>query len=249
MNHQPGVKQHEPGTHSRKRQEQMHMRRPLLAFIPALLLTTLWVFQASWAAQIYVTESRDIILRSTPTNQSRLIAKVPVGTPAEVLKTQNTWSYVRLTESDGSTKEGWLQSRFLGTDPPTDQALEMDNRALKQTVAALEKEKNEWSQHDKDLQERLKITTEKLDKLQADYDALAQGSANYLKVKEERDSIKIALTSAQESVQTLVQENENLKLSGNMRWFVVGALVLLAGWLIGLIMGRSQKKRRTTYRF
>jgi SH3 domain protein len=116
-------------------------------------------------------------------------------------------------------------------------------------VAALEKEKNEWSQHDKDLQERLKITTEKLDKLQADYDALAQGSANYLKVKEERDSIKIALTSAQESVQTLVQENENLKLSGNMRWFVVGALVLLAGWLIGLIMGRSQKKRRTTYRF
>ena len=237
------------GTRSRKRQEQMHMRRFLPPFVSALLLTTLCVFQASWAAQIYVTESRDIVLRSSPSNQGRLLLKVPIGMPAEVLKTQGTWSYVRLTDNDGSAKDGWIQSKFLGTDPPTDQALKMDNNALKQKVASLQKETNESTQHAKDLEVRLKTTTEQLEKFQTDYDALAKGSANYLKVKEECDSIKVALTSAQESVQTLVQENENLKLSGKIRWFAVGALVLLVGWLIGVIMGRSQKKRRSKYRF
>ncbi len=74
-----------------------------------------------------------------------------------------------------------------------------------------------------------------------------EGSANYLKLKSENDSAKASLTSAQENIQTLVQENENLKVSHNIRWFVAGALVLLSGWFIGWATGRWRKKRRGTY--
>ena len=44
-----------------------------------------------------------------------------------------------------------------------------------------------------------------------------------MKLKSENDSAKASLASAQENIQALIQENENLKLSNNVRWFVAGA--------------------------
>jgi len=225
------------------------MRRACSLSISAMLLTTLLLYQASWAAQIYVGESRDIVIRSSPTNQSRTIAKVSVGLPAEVLKTQGPWTQIRITDTDGNAKEGWLQNKYLSTHPSKAREFEMENATFKEKVAELQKQKDELAQHEKDLTQQLKTVTEKLDKLQSEYDQLAYGSANYLKIKAEYDSARSALSSTQESVQALMQENENLRVSQKVRWFVTGALVLLAGWIIGLLMGRSNKKRRTAYRF
>ena len=60
-------------------------------------------------------------------------------------------------------------------------------------------------------------------------------------------ALSTGLASAQGNIQTLIQENENLKLSHNIRWFVAGALVMLSGWFMGWATGRWRKKRRGTY--
>ena len=57
----------------------------------------------------------------------------------------------------------------------------------------------------------------------------------------------IALQAAQEKLDRLTQENKELKSSEQIRWFLAGAVVLVGGWLIGLTMGRYQKKRRSFY--
>jgi len=57
--------------------------------------------------------------------------------------------------------------------------------------------------------------------------------------------LKAAHEIAQETVQTLTRENENLRSSQRNKWFAMGALVLLCGLMIGLVIGGKEKKRRS----
>ncbi|OPX40450.1 MAG: hypothetical protein B1H13_07470 [Desulfobacteraceae bacterium 4484_190.3] len=45
----------------------------------------------------------------------------------------------------------------------------------------------------------------------------------------------------------LRSENEKLRSSERRRWFITGALVLICGWIIGLVMGRTRRRRRSIY--
>jgi len=85
-----------------------------------------------------------------------------------------------------------------------------------------------------------------LARLATDYEALKNGSSNFLKLKSEYDSLKTALTSAQDNIQKLIQENKNLKLSERIKWFLAGAAVLFFGFVMGMAAGRYQRKRRAT---
>ena len=58
--------------------------------------------------------------------------------------------------------------------------------------------------------------------------------------------LKAAHEIAQETVQTLTRENESLRSSQRNKWFAMGALVLLCGLMIGLVIGGKEKKRRST---
>ncbi len=57
--------------------------------------------------------------------------------------------------------------------------------------------------------------------------------------------LKAAHETAQETVQTLTRENENLRSSQRNKWFAMGGLVLLCGLMIGLVIGGKEKKRRS----
>jgi len=54
------------------------------------------------------------------------------------------------------------------------------------------------------------------------------------------------LETTQKEVQKLTRENEQLSSSQRTKWFALGALVLLCGLIIGLVVGRQQKKRRSS---
>jgi SH3 domain protein len=151
---------------------------------------------------------------------------------------KDEWTRVRFNEPEGKVKEGWVESRYLVEELARE--LENENSALKEQFAASEKEKTELSQKEK-------LLTDKLTKLETEYESLKSGSANYIKIRDEHDTTKTALASAEEKVERLVEENQNLRFSQNIKWFAAGATVLLCGWFIGWIMGRHQKKRRKSY--
>ena len=58
--------------------------------------------------------------------------------------------------------------------------------------------------------------------------------------------LKAAYETTQETLQTLTKENESLRSSQRTKWFALGALVLLCGLMIGLVIGRQQKKHRSS---
>ena len=71
--------------------------------------------------------------------------------------------------------------------------------------------------------------------------------ANCVKINaQELQTLKQQLTIAQEKENKLSKEIGKLKFSQNIKWFFAGAFVLFVGWLIGLTIGRQQKKHRTS---
>lgn len=81
---------------------------------------------------------------------------------------------------------------------------------------------------------------EKLARIEKEWEeALKRKAADYLK-------LKAAYENTQETIQTFTRENETLMSSHRNRWFAMGALVLLCGLMIGLIIGRQQKKRQSS---
>ena len=218
----------------------MNRFRSALALATALAI--LIPAGAALAVKAYTTDTQELPLRASPSSSGKTLLMVPPASEVELVY-PGSYTKVRYLKPGGQMQEGWIASRFLSPRLPDlsmTKGLEAENVALKAQRSEADREKTELSEKEKEL-------TDKLTKLNAAYEELKGGSANYMKLKSEYDSAKAGLASAQGNIQTLMQENENLTLSHSIRWFVAGALVLLSGWFIGWATGRWRKKRRGTY--
>jgi SH3 domain protein len=194
------------------------------------------------AVKAYTTDTQELPLRATPSSSGKTLLNVPPASGVELVN-PNSYTKVRYKKPDGVVQEGWIASRFLSPrlpDPSMTKELEAENEALKAQLGEADREKTAQSQKVKEL-------TDNLARLNALYEELKAGSADYVKLKSDYDSEKAGLASAQKDIQTLIRENDNLKVSHNIQWFVSGAGVLLSGWFLGWATSRWRKKRRGTY--
>jgi len=172
------------------------------------------------------------------------------GQPVEVLGSEGDWSLVRLPKPGGDSVEGWVLSRYLSTRLPWKAqatSLEAENASLKERLARTEKELSEATGRERSLARELKEHTEALQKVQAEYNSLERRSADYLKLESEYKQNRSTLETTQAEVERLTEEVNRLRSSQRNRWFLSGALVLLFGLIIGLLIGRQQRKRRSSY--
>lgn len=207
-----------------------------------LLLAT-----TSWAYESFVSDTLEITMRTGPSTSHKIIAMLTSGQPVEVLETASGWSRIKVTGGDGAGREGWVLGRFLIKRAPWKtqyESMREMNEDLKDRYGNFEQRWQELSQREQSVTRQLQEATRSLEELQADYNELQQGAANYLKLKGEFDKTQSALEVAEKNVQSLTNENESLRYSQNIKWFATGALVPLFGWVVGLFMGRRQKKQR-----
>jgi SH3 domain protein len=217
-------------------------------FVLVMLLGVGFMEPKGWAQKAYVTDSFEVTFRSGPGTENRIISLLGSGQPLEVLATQGDWSRVRISKPHGEVEEGWILSRYLITRQPWEiqaRHLKEENSRLSERLTTLEKDWGEATQHEKELGRQLNETTEALRKAKGEYASLRKESAEYLRLKAVYNTTKSALKSNNERVKTLTQENEHLRLSQRNRWFATGALVLLCGLMIGVIVGRQQRKRKS----
>jgi SH3 domain protein len=209
----------------------------------------LWI-ETSWAKTVYVTDSFEVPLRTGPSLENKIISLPTSGQPLEALNSEGDWTKVRILKQGSEGPEGWIPTRYLINRPPWEQqakALKEENDALKGKLTDIEKQWEEAKQRDKELSQDLEDNSKALAQVRSQYEALKKGATDYLKLKESYGKTQSALETAQKSVQELTAENEKLSSSQRTRWFATGALVLLFGLMIGIVMGRQQKKRRSLY--
>jgi len=213
------------------------MRRCVILVMMALLLAG-GVAQAQPA---YVTDVFEITLRSGPTNSNRILKMLPSSTPVEVLRTDKDWSLVR---AEGL--EGWILARYLTKTAPAALQVERfakENETLSVKMAEMSEKTSATAGENQALLDRLNRSETELASLQQRYAELEQGSKAYVDLKKAHDELIVLQADTAQRAETLEMKIKNLSGDTQFRWFLTGAGVVGASLLLGLVLGRLQRKK------
>ena len=225
------------------------MRKTFLIIMATLIVTSLMSMQAR-AEKAYVFNTSKVTLRTGPAVGKKIVAMLSQDEPVEIVRSESGWSEVRLLTPSRNSKEGWVLSRYLVARLPLQlqvNALTGENSRLKNKLANSNKECAESSLQRDKCQKKLAETSKVLVDLRNSYERLKKDSTGFLKLKKEHETTLSDLGEIQKTNGILQKENDAMKSSERNRWFLTGALVLLFGFFFGLVMGKQQRKRKSSY--
>ena len=204
----------------------------------------------SWTKTVYVTDSFEVTFRSGPSSENKIISILRSGDSLEVLEPGETWTHVRLHKKNDVKVDGWVLNRYLIARQPWKKiaaSLSQEKAQLKQKLSEIEAKWSESSQNEKLIAKKFNESATTLNKLKKRYESLKEGSADYLNLKAEYEKTRARLEDTEKKFGTLTIEANELRSSHGYKWFGMGALVLFSGLIIGLIFGRQQKRRKSSY--
>ena len=200
-----------------------------------------------WAKSMYVTDSIKITFRNGPSIRHKVLAMLKSGEEVEVLEELNSWTKVRL--KDG--KEGYVLSHYLSPNIPKSfiiNSLQNKVRYLQEQLQKLTQVKERLEASNSELKTNLELKERRLAKVEKEYNDLKSGSANYIETKQAKDQLETENKRLKVQLATLLKRNKKLEKKDDRLWFLSGAGVLLVGWVLGLILGRTQISRKRRYK-
>lgn len=204
------------------------------------LFFLLLVFCATAGAQTrYVSDQLEITLRSGPGNQYRILRMLESGTAVEVIeRNDDGWSRIRV----GGT-EGWVLTRYLMNQPAARDRLTDASTRVEQLREQTQRLRAELEA----TKTRLKDAQATVAELRRDNQALEQKverAGRGLQLADTNQALRQQVATQQQQVQSLEEQAAELADRSRQDWFVVGAGVLIAGIVIGLIIPRIRWRRR-----
>jgi SH3 domain protein len=196
----------------------------------------------------YVSDRLEITLRSGTSTSHGIVRMLRSGTQVEVLEEDKASGYTHVRTSNG--KEGWVLSRFLMKGQAARDRLaavekelaelELENRKTVTAMQALREEKNAIEA------ERSKLDGENR-KVSLELAEIKRTASSALTMDSENKELKSRVVTLERNLQTMQQENENLKDRTARDWFMVGAGVLLLGIIAGLIIPRIRWRKKSSW--
>lgn len=205
----------------------------------------------------YVSDELVVTMRSGMGTEYKILKYLKTGTQMEVLEEEGDYLKVRM----GDGEEGWVLKQYITTDIPKASVIsglrhEIDR--LKATVDelkdkrdSLQAELNAAGQsHSDEVRELEKAasassedasrTARELEKLKHKYETFLEESKDVVTLSEERNRLQEENDRLLGVEEHLTQENERLRRTGMIKWFLAGAGVFFVGWIVGKA---SRKKR------
>lgn len=215
------------------------------AFAFFLLVLTFWA-GAAIAETRYVSDKQFIPLRSGPGSNYRVIHRgIPSGTKLEVSRTSEDGEYAEITTVKGT--QGWIRTQYLMTELPAQnkvdaaqqkvQSLTEQNRIFKAESKALKQEHAELLAQVKNTSGSLDSTTEELARLK-------KISANAVQLNTDNSRLILESEQLRSEVETLEAENQRLQDNLESEAFMDGAIAVLLGVIIALVVPRVWPTRR-----
>jgi SH3 domain protein len=216
------------------------MDTPLKALLILALLGTV-LSSPSYGESLYVIDSLTITVRRGPSTEHKVIGTLKTGEQVDLKELSGDWALVR----HSGDQEGWVVARFLSEEPPSFllvQKLQTEKKTNAELIDTLKKKNRALKRENETLSAQLSTITTK-------FDELKQGAQGYLSLKEEHESAREKIQALISSNEKLILENKVLKDVTKIKWFLIGAGVMSGGWLIGFIMGRSKRKKKSGLTF
>ena len=207
--------------------------------IPFLLVHSL----ASAESYVYVTDMVDIPMRSEhKITKNNLVRMLPSGTKLEILATESGWTKVKFENTIG-----WMISRYLTGKLPAQAQLEKLRQSYNTNKLLIVKQ----SQRNAELESQvkgLKIQTTKLSvqssKSQAEKEHIEQVYKDALKLEYTNEKLKTEALLLKTEIQLLLNTNTAGQETSSRNWFIVGAIVLFFGFIMGFVFPKRSNQRR-----
>jgi SH3 domain protein len=209
-----------------------------------LLCSILTLPQLIQAETRYVTDEFKITMRSGESTSHKILRMLDSGMAVQVLSTNPDSGYSKVRAGGG---EGYVLTRQLMREPSArDQLANMQREIdalkaapgeLRSNLANLQKEHRELSQAYKEL-ETVK------NKQEQELQSIQRTASNAIRISNERNELRKQVADLTREVEDLKQENRDLSNEATRDWFLIGAGVIIAGILIGLILPHLRFQRR-----
>ena len=188
----------------------------------------------------YINDSMKITMRTGPATDRKIIALIAVGQEVEILKAEDEWTMVRLSNG----KEGWVISRFLTDQTPDSiilETLKKNYSALQAKAASLMEENKMLKDENGKLSNDLGATQKKEKNLSTDYETLKRESKKFLELQEKYKESTSKLAEQTQKADKYEDELTKLLWNKNIKWFLSGAGVLILGFIIGFSTKRQRR--------
>lgn len=228
--------------------------RGTLTAIALLGVTTLIFWAPSLGAQQggsqtnqrWVSDQFEITMRSGKDNRKAIVRMLPSGARLELLEEDAEAGYSRVKTPGGA--EGWVLNRYLMKSPPARMILpDLETRLRKsqEKRSELEREIRDLRQERSELQRQSGQLEKSGLTLQEELDEVRRLSSSVIEVNDQNKQLKRRLIENERLLDELKVENNRLAARSSREWFVIGALVVIFGILIGLILPRIRWRKKS----
>lgn len=193
---------------------------------------------------LYVTDEFRVDMRTGPSLQHRITNMLPSGTSLEVLDESSDWFLIRTFDG----REGWIMKQYVMQRKPREmmvRQLEDKVSELQDRAGSSEQKAAVLDQENADLRAELNNLQQEFNYLRQRYLTLQEDSGNIEGIKQELELTSNALEQDREQLLRLRRENQELRSQNNLHWFLAGGGAMGFTALIGFVLGRIQRRKRT----
>ena len=215
----------------------------MIKFI-ALCLTLLFLtIRVSAESYVYITDQLDLPIRADKSFDNNIIRLLPSGTELSLLQsTEDGWAQIQFDDTIG-----WIKSFYLSPDPSARDKLKRLTRtynANKLLISKLSGEKEELENQLLTLKQDNTDLVVQSSKSQAEKEHIEQIYQDALKLEHENEKLIQEKLQLKAELQLAVNNTRIQKDTSSRNWFIVGAIVLFFGMIIGFIVPGLLNKRR-----
>jgi SH3 domain protein len=211
-----------------------------------LLLLALPAPQALYAQSTnYVGDNVFIVLHRGPGTEYRWVAKLNPGTELQAGRRSDDGDWTEVTTTRGTS--GWVRSEFLTTEAPAQVKLPAAvarSEQLSARNAELSTELKSVQQERLDLLNQLNSTEGNLGSISDELNQLKQISGKAVQLDQDNRRLVEESENLRSEVEMLEAENQRLQDKLRSEDFINGALAVLLGVVITLVVPRLWPKRR-----
>lgn len=199
--------------------------------------------EAAW-----VTDQFEVTMRTGQDTSKAIVRMLKSGTQVERLERPPGSDYSRVRTSSGA--EGWVLNRYLQSRPPARVTQPEIERRLQQSEAQrnqLQSQVRSLTQERNELQRQLGEERSSGEEVQQQLSDVRKLSSNVIQIDEQNKQLRQRLIDNERTLDELKAENSRLASRSNREWFVIGAMVIMFGILVGLILPRIRWRKKSSW--
>ncbi|MDB4822488.1 TIGR04211 family SH3 domain-containing protein [Candidatus Pseudothioglobus singularis] len=215
----------------------------MIKFISLPLALMLLTLRVSAESYVYITDQLDLPIRSDKSFGNNIIRLLPSGTELSLLQsTEDGWAQIQFDDTIG-----WIKSFYLSPDPAAREKLKKLTRTdnvNKLLISKLSGEKEELESQLLTVKQENTDLIVQSSKSQAEKEHIEQIYQDALKLEHENEKLIQEKLQLKAELQLSVNNTQIQKDTSSRNWFIVGAIVLFFGMIIGFIVPGLLNRRR-----